>query len=525
MIRYVTYARYSSDLQSPDSIDDQKRKCTEYASREGWVEVRSYEDVATSGVGSDRYGFQRLMADAASPTRDFDVLLVDDSSRLSRSLPDVLSLHQRLAHYGIRVISISQGIDTRREESDILIAVHGITDSLYVKELAKKTHRGLEGKFLKGLSAGGRCCGYDIVRDETGSRWVVNEAEASVIRQIFEWSAAGHSLKRIAGILNDQRVAPPQKRKNRSHATWCPTAIREMLRRELYVGRRIWNQTKYVKTPGTNKRVARPRPRNEWVIQEMPELRIISDDLWTRVQHRQDRLKEVYAHSGKKPVNRGASSAYLLSGFLRCGTCNAKLIIVSGGKAGAKYGCPQHWNRKACTNAVTIRHGDIERELLKELQSAVVSPQVVEYLIGKLLSAQHRQNAATRRESRTEELRAEIERIVAAIAAVGHSDALVSNLKAREAELREQTGLAQATTELTAEEIREHVAGAVLDLPALLAKGPHLAKAKLAEHVDSIRLLPQPDGTYLAEGEWDLLGNRGPVMVAGAGFEPATFGL
>jgi hypothetical protein len=60
---------------------------------------------------------------------------------------------------------------------------------------------------------------------------------------------------------------------------------------------------------------------------------------------------------------------------------------------------------------------------------------------------------------------------------------------------------------------------------ASLPASPELPKTKLAQHVDSIRLLPQPDGTYLAEGEWDLLRNRGPVMVAGAGFEPATFGL
>ena len=80
-------------------------------------------------------------------------------------------------------------------------------------------------------------------------------------------------------------------------------------------------------------------------------------------------------------------------------------------------------------------------------------------------------------------------------------------------------------TELSAEEIRTLVSGALTDIPTLLAKSPQLAKAKLSQHLDKVRMLPQPDGAYVAEGEWDLLGNRGPVMVAGAGFEPATFGL
>jgi site-specific DNA recombinase len=79
-------ARYSSDLQSPASIEDQKRKCREYATGEGFVEVRSYEDIAVSGSGMDRLGLKRLIADATNSVRDFDVILVDDTSRLSRSL-------------------------------------------------------------------------------------------------------------------------------------------------------------------------------------------------------------------------------------------------------------------------------------------------------------------------------------------------------------------------------------------------------------------------------------------------------
>ncbi|MFP5228084.1 MAG: recombinase family protein [Acidobacteriota bacterium] len=526
MIRYVTYSRYSSDGQSKASIADQQRKCREYANREGWHEVRAYSDKAQSGVGSDRAEFQRLIALACSPARDFDVILTDDTSRLSRSLPDVVNLYQKLAHHGVRVIAVSQGIDTDHEQSEILIAMHGITDSLYVKELAKKTHRGLEGRVLHGLSAGGRCFGYTSVPQGSGGvKWVINPDEAKIVVEIFELSAAGNSLKGIAGLLNARLVPPPQKRKDRPHATWCPTAIREILRRELYIGQRIWNQRKFLKTPGTNKRVSRPRPQSEWRIQEIPELRIISDDLWSRVQTRQNVLKEIYAASGRKPVNRAASSAYLFSGFLRCGSCGANLIIVSGGGRGARYGCPQHWNRKACSNRITIRSTEVEAQLLAGLQNEVLTDDAVDFVVDHMLDAAQKREAKNQRETKIRELEAEVKKLVAAIAKVEDPDEMIAALNERKAEIRSLKAAKIVGADLSEHDIRTTVREALSDIPKHLRKAPEQAKAKLSQHLSEIKMIPQSDGSYLACGEWDLLGVRGPVMVAGGGFEPPTFGL
>jgi site-specific DNA recombinase len=163
-------------------------------------------------------------------------------------------------------------------------------------------------------------------------------------------------------------------------------------------------------------------------VQEMPELWIVSDDLWSRVQKRQVRLKEEYAESGRKPVSRGASSPYLLSGFLLCGNCGARLIIVSGGGAWARYGCLQHWNRKARPNKITVRDSVVESDFCRELQSAVLAPSAVDYLTAKLLRAQQKQTAASDHEKRDRELQTEINRIVSAIATIGHSQALLDSL-------------------------------------------------------------------------------------------------
>jgi site-specific DNA recombinase len=215
-----------------------------------------------------------------------------------------------------------------------------------VKELAKKTHRGLEGLMLRGQHTGGRCFGYDSVpvSGTTGKQLVINESEAAVIRRIFEMSAEGQSLKTIAKTLNHECVPPPRPRADNRYGTWCHTCIREMLRRDLYRGKVIWNSSRFVKTPGTNKRVRRPRPESEWRIVSHPELQIVSDELWQRVQERQKTLMATYggAKSGGVLMPRSATSPYLLSGILKCGACGANLIIVSGyGSYGhhPKYGC------------------------------------------------------------------------------------------------------------------------------------------------------------------------------------------
>ena len=166
------------------------------------------------------------------------------------------------------------------------MTVHGLVDSLYVKELAKKTHRGLEGKVLRGLHAGGRCYGYSSVPTSDGVRLEINENEAKVVNRIFEMSASGYSLKAIAKTLNTDGVRSPRPRAGKRYASWCPTAIQAMLRRELYAGKLVWNRSRFVKAPGTNKRLRRARPPNEWRTTERPELRIVSDSLWQRVRQR-----------------------------------------------------------------------------------------------------------------------------------------------------------------------------------------------------------------------------------------------
>jgi site-specific DNA recombinase len=79
-MRTAAYARYSSDMQSAASIDDQLRNVRAYCTRQGWSEPVAYSDAAISGARNDRPGYLLLLEHASR----FDVIVVDDLSRLSR---------------------------------------------------------------------------------------------------------------------------------------------------------------------------------------------------------------------------------------------------------------------------------------------------------------------------------------------------------------------------------------------------------------------------------------------------------
>jgi DNA invertase Pin-like site-specific DNA recombinase len=370
----VTYSRFSSDLQSDTSIADQIRICQHVAEKEGWQVTMDYSDYAISGSSMHRDGIQALMSDAAK--RQFDIVVCEDLSRLSRDQENIAGIYKRLTFAGVQIYSLSDGGFV----SDIHIGLKGTMNQLYLKDLAIKTKRGQRGRIEQGKFAAGRpAYGYDLVKrfDAAGEpvkgERVINQEQAPIVRRIFEEYATGKSPRLIVMDLNKDGLF------NAKGNAWSSTSLigsrhsgTGMLNNELYIGRMIWNRRQYAKHPDTGRKVGRTSPIEERVVYELPELRIINQDLWDKVKTKQIELSKHSApHTKRRPKG-------LFSFLMKCGCCGKGFSKISK----FRYGCTSARKQGTCDNRITIDQRKLERTILSGLQTKLMQPECFEAFCG-----------------------------------------------------------------------------------------------------------------------------------------------
>ena len=143
-MRAAIYARYSSDLQSAASIDDQVRLCRERSSQLGYEVVEVFTDYAMSASTlRNRPGMMALM-DAARQGQ-IDVVLAEALDRVSRDQEDVAGIFKRLTHADVGLFTLSEGLI-----NELHVGLKGTMNALFLKDLAQKTKRGQRGRVEAG---------------------------------------------------------------------------------------------------------------------------------------------------------------------------------------------------------------------------------------------------------------------------------------------------------------------------------------------------------------------------------------
>jgi site-specific DNA recombinase len=537
--RAALYARYSSSQQKQTSIEDQLRCARTLAQNEGWIVVAQYQDEEVRGTVplAMREGGASLLA--AAKAGEFDILIMEGLDRFSRDSVESGRWTKRLEHYRICVIGTADGYDSRGEGRTVMRLARGMQNEVALEDLAKKTHRGLEGSFVRGDHVGGTCYGYRSVPSANGigKSLVIDEAQSSIVRRIFEMFADGHSHRQIVYQLNAEGVPSPRD------GTWTVSALygdtkraAGLLNNELYVGKVIWNRRQWLKDPETGARRPFMRPREEWQCREDESLRIISPELWERVRNRERSGAPAGTRKG-----RGAAPKTLLSGLLTCESCGGPIVAIDR----YRYGCNVHADRgpTVCSNPAKVKRQLLEQRLIEEIRAELLLPDA----ISEMKSMAKQIALATQKESRggvagkakrLAVLSAEIKRLVEAIATIGVSSALAERLSAAEAEH------AQISAELSrakrgepppdqlVEALVARYQRLVSDLDEVIGDVHHRERARtvLAGLLGPVVVGVDADGQPWAEIEkpavrlWDAVGGS-TGLVARARFELATFGL
>ncbi len=549
MTHAAIYARYSSDNQRDASIEDQVRLCRERVEREGWLLRFTYTDHAMSGASPLRPGYQKLREDARCG--QFEVVVAEALDRLSRDQEDIAGLYKHLSFAGVKILTLAEG-----EISELHVGLKGTMNALFLKDLAQKTRRGLIGRVRQGKSGGGLCYGYDVVRRDDprgipvhGERRI-NDDEAAVVRRIFEEFAAGRSPRRIAFDLNAEGDAGPSGR------GWGPSSINGnrtrgtgILNNELYIGHLVWNRQRFIKDPTTGRRQARLNPESDWVIQEVPDLRVVPQALWDRVKARQRAVRrDTRPDVRERPFWERRRPRYLFSGLMKCGTCGGGYSKLNSNL----FGCSTARNKGTCENRLNIRRDVLEASVLNGLKTHLMDPDLFKEFaaefyreVNRLRSAEAARFDAARVELARIERR--LRKIVDAIGEGVDARALKDELLAlerRQDELTTRLATAEQPEPLIHPNLAEVYRRKVAALhEALQCDDTRLEAAEIIRSlVDEIVLTPE-HGELRIDLKGELAGilamstdSKKPAaavrdgfeqikLVAGGGFEPPTFRL
>ena len=519
MPRVALYARFSSENQKDSSIEQQLRLLRERAMAEGWDIVGEYSDKALSGSNMLRPGLQNLLA--ASRQKLFDIVLSESIDRLSRDQGDIAHMHKRFRHLGIEIVTLMEG-----EINELHIGLKGTMSALYIRDLARRTHRGLQDRALKGESAGGLAYGYEIERrwdakgKQIGGLHTINEEQAIIVRRIMSEYADGKSPRWIAHDLNADGILA-QRGRPWSDTTICGNRRRGTgtINNERYVGRLVWNRQHFTVDPDTGRGNGRLNDESAWVRSEVPHLRIVDDELWNRVKARQKALDQQH------PVRPNGRPKYLFSFLIKCGECQGGMSKISA----THIGCSTARAKGTCANRLTISRKKLEETILGALRERLVNPALCDVFCVEYVAHLNRLRAghgADQIDRRNELARVErdIAKMITAIKQGVDPDLLkdeINGLQRRKLELTELVELKTASPVFIHPNMASRYRDAVEHLVASLNDPEHKDASidVIRRLIDKIVLTPDDDRSDLVI---DLHGDLAGILQIASGRVPAT---
>src|SRR3954451_6726783 len=338
-MRAAIYARVSTERQErQQTIDSQLSALRGWVSAQGHVlaDAHVFRDEGVSGSRLDRPALDALR----DAIRDsiVDVVVVFSPDRLARKYAYQVLLMEEFRRAGCEVAFLHHPISDDPNDQ-LLLQIQGAIAEYERTVLAERFRRGKLQKARDGNIISSKVpYGYRYVgrNGAVPARLVVDEAEASMVRQLYAWVLDdGLTIRQCMKRLN---AGPWVTRSGRRQ--WSPSVVHHILSDPIYAGRAYANRFEYVvpKKPrfwsrrSGERTCRRPRPPEQWIAIPAPAL--IDQQTWDGVQAR-------LARNAAMSYRRNKKHDYLLRCLLKCGTCGLGIhgcyFPGQGGRPGRRY--------------------------------------------------------------------------------------------------------------------------------------------------------------------------------------------
>ena len=198
----VAYIRVSTDNQCGEDkfgLEVQRKQIEEYCGARGMTIIREFRDEGESGA-KERPGFDEIVyGEVTNPP--YEAVVVAKSDRVARDINIYFYYKMLLRKKDIKLISIAEDFGQFGVFANMLEAFTLCVAEMERDNITKRTSGGRKVKALQGGYSGGQApMGYRV----SDGKLVINEAEAEVVRKIFEWRDGGATLMSIVEELNDE---------------------------------------------------------------------------------------------------------------------------------------------------------------------------------------------------------------------------------------------------------------------------------------------------------------------------------
>ena len=368
----AAYCRVSTDKEDQlNSLEAQKKFFAEYTKRTGDNLVRLYADEGLSGTKiKNRKEFLQMMTDAEHGI--FDMVVVKDISRFARNTVDLLQNIRKLKSLGIETQFLTANM-TSMGNSEFVLTIFG---ALAQEESANTSKRVKFGKKMNAEK--GRVPNIVYGYDKTIGDYfnlTINEEEADVIRQIFQWyNNEGYGAAKISIMLNERGL------KTKRGCQWSQNAICRILTNELYTGK-IINGKQEVSDFLTGQRV--DKDETEWMVVNRPDLQIISPEELEKAQQIMTSRGQVFKVDRERQSNK-----YLFSTLIKCKECgwSFRRTVRTYKNTYVRWVCSGHNGKGAdsCPNAVTVDEDELIDVLQEYFNNLLASKKnVIHYVVGE----------------------------------------------------------------------------------------------------------------------------------------------